>query len=155
MDWGIISDSDTTTVILGNEKWSGACTEVDGTEIRKTCMYLIHRGNHNDDDDDGSYDDNNNDYEYYDNNNSFFRSCVHSFIHLRTFPLYPDFSSRKPKFLHTSQSLLSSLSPRLASLTPPIHISLGLPPVPHLGFSVAVYLLVFCSRVQTTPLPPF
>jgi len=30
----------------------GACTDKDGIEIRKSCMHLIHRSNHNDDDDD-------------------------------------------------------------------------------------------------------
>ena len=56
----------------------------DGIEIRKKCVHLIHRSDHNDDDDD-SYDNNNNDDEYYYNNkNSFVRSCVHSFKDLST-----------------------------------------------------------------------
>lgn len=129
----------------------GACRDED--EIRKRYVHLIHRRNQNDDDD--SYD-NNNDDEYYDNTtvHSFVHVLIHSFIQ-GPFHCTLTFLHLNPSIFHTSPSLeSSSLRPHLASLTPSIHISLGLPPVPHLGFSVAIYLLVYPPRVQTIP-PPF
>jgi len=56
----------------------GACTEKDGTEIRKMYMHLIHRSNQNYDD---SYDDKNDD-EYYDDTtvHSFVRVFIHAVI---------------------------------------------------------------------------
>jgi hypothetical protein len=64
----------------------GVCTVKDGIEIRKKCVHLIHRSDHNDDDDD-SYDNDDDDEYYYNNNNnnnSFVRSCIHSFKDLST-----------------------------------------------------------------------
>ena len=108
----------------------GAYRDEDGTGIRKMYVHLIHRRNQNDND--GSYD-NNNDDEYYNTTvHSFVHVLIHSFI-VGPFHCTLTFLHLNLSIFHTSPSQeSSSLRPRLASLTPSIHISLGLPPVPPL-----------------------